>query len=81
MEPTLQQWMCMRDPNSNPTRIRADGSTRRTSPYRVELLPGDDHPYQDFIDLEEETPFTALRLQYQEREQILWPLKMLRIQQ
>eukprot|EP00975_Prorocentrum_lima_P046739 9770436-Prorocentrum_lima.AAC.1 len=28
---------------------------------------GDDQQYQDFIDLEEETPLTALKIQYQAR--------------
>eukprot|EP00975_Prorocentrum_lima_P048754 10201148-Prorocentrum_lima.AAC.1 len=37
MEPTIQQWMCMRDRKGNPMWIRADGSTRRTSPYRVRI--------------------------------------------
>eukprot|EP00975_Prorocentrum_lima_P025293 5310266-Prorocentrum_lima.AAC.1 len=41
-------------------------STRRTSPYKVELLLGDgDQPDQDFIDIEEETPVTALKVQCQ----------------
>eukprot|EP00975_Prorocentrum_lima_P045281 9482075-Prorocentrum_lima.AAC.1 len=51
----------MRDPEGLPMRVRADGSTRRTSPYKVELLHGDDDlPDQDSFDVEEETPLTAL---------------------
>eukprot|EP00975_Prorocentrum_lima_P044077 9244461-Prorocentrum_lima.AAC.1 len=46
----------MQDPEGNPMWIRANGTTRRASPYRVELLRGDDQFDQDFIDLEEETP-------------------------
>eukprot|EP00975_Prorocentrum_lima_P056537 11854097-Prorocentrum_lima.AAC.1 len=64
MEPTIQQWMCMRDPEGRPMWIRANGSTRRTSPCREELLLGDDHIDHDFIELEEETPLTALKIQY-----------------
>eukprot|EP00975_Prorocentrum_lima_P061271 12845434-Prorocentrum_lima.AAC.1 len=48
--------------------IRADGSSRKTSPYSVDLLLGEEcQPYQDFIDLEEETPLTAREVQYQAR--------------
>eukprot|EP00975_Prorocentrum_lima_P048299 10102037-Prorocentrum_lima.AAC.1 len=47
--------------------ITADGSVRSTSPYRVELLLGYDRLDQDFIDLEEETPLTAVKIQYQAR--------------
>eukprot|EP00975_Prorocentrum_lima_P008331 1779252-Prorocentrum_lima.AAC.1 len=57
----------MRDTENKPTWIRADGSTRRTSPRRVELLLGDDQQDHDFIDLEEETPLTDLKIQYQAR--------------
>eukprot|EP00975_Prorocentrum_lima_P067534 12915439-Prorocentrum_lima.AAC.1 len=57
----------MRDPEGNPRWIGADGSTRRTSPFRVELLLEDDQLDQDFINLEEETPLTALKVQYQAR--------------
>eukprot|EP00975_Prorocentrum_lima_P063199 12890082-Prorocentrum_lima.AAC.1 len=59
--------MCMRHPEGNPRWIRADGSTGRTSLYRVELLLGDDQHDLDFINLEEETPLTALKIQYQAR--------------
>eukprot|EP00975_Prorocentrum_lima_P008830 1882265-Prorocentrum_lima.AAC.1 len=62
MEPTIQQWMWMRDPAGNPRWVRADGSTRRTSPYRIEFLLGDDQLDQDFIDLAEETTLTALKI-------------------
>eukprot|EP00975_Prorocentrum_lima_P032321 6787505-Prorocentrum_lima.AAC.1 len=49
-----------------PTWVRADGSTRRASPYKVELLLGDcDQPDQDYIAIEEETPLTALEAQCQ----------------
>eukprot|EP00975_Prorocentrum_lima_P014802 3139556-Prorocentrum_lima.AAC.1 len=47
--------------------LKPDGSTRRTSPYQVELLLGDDQQDQDFIDLDEETPLTALKIQHQAR--------------
>eukprot|EP00975_Prorocentrum_lima_P064534 12898141-Prorocentrum_lima.AAC.1 len=46
----------MRDPDDKPMWVMADGSTGRTSPYKVQLGE-DDQPYQDFIDIEEETPF------------------------
>eukprot|EP00975_Prorocentrum_lima_P061891 12882498-Prorocentrum_lima.AAC.1 len=40
--------------------IRAGGSSRRTYPYKVELLLGEeDQPDQDFIDLREETPLAG----------------------
>eukprot|EP00975_Prorocentrum_lima_P009903 2107092-Prorocentrum_lima.AAC.1 len=46
--------------------IRADGSSRRTSPDKVELILGeDDQPDQDYIDVEEETPLTAMKVQCQ----------------
>eukprot|EP00975_Prorocentrum_lima_P068125 12918896-Prorocentrum_lima.AAC.1 len=46
--------------------VRADGSTRRTSPYKVELLhENDDQSGQDLIGIEEETPLTALKAQCQ----------------
>eukprot|EP00975_Prorocentrum_lima_P034768 7305592-Prorocentrum_lima.AAC.1 len=62
MEPTIHQCMYMRDPEDKPMWVRANGSTRRTSPYNVDLLLGeDDQPYQDFIDNDEETPLTALK--------------------
>eukprot|EP00975_Prorocentrum_lima_P060755 12746049-Prorocentrum_lima.AAC.1 len=32
MEPANQQWMCLRDPESKPMWMRADGATRNTSP-------------------------------------------------
>eukprot|EP00975_Prorocentrum_lima_P054939 11520013-Prorocentrum_lima.AAC.1 len=57
----------MRDPENKPMWIRADGSTRRTSPYRVELLLGDDQQDRDIIDIEEMTPMTALKIPYQAR--------------
>eukprot|EP00975_Prorocentrum_lima_P040385 8476532-Prorocentrum_lima.AAC.1 len=42
--------------------VRADGSTRRTSPYKVDLLlRDDDQPDQDL----EGTPLTALKAQRQ----------------
>eukprot|EP00975_Prorocentrum_lima_P056623 11877354-Prorocentrum_lima.AAC.1 len=47
--------------------IRAGGSTRRTSPYKVELPLGDNQQDPEFIGLEEETPLTALKIQYQAR--------------
>eukprot|EP00975_Prorocentrum_lima_P046634 9746556-Prorocentrum_lima.AAC.1 len=62
MEPRTQQWMCLRDPENKPMWIRADGSTRRTYPYKVELLLGEDKLDSDFIDIEEETPLTALKI-------------------
>eukprot|EP00975_Prorocentrum_lima_P043914 9209260-Prorocentrum_lima.AAC.1 len=37
MGPTIQLWMSMRDPEGCPMWVRYDGSTRRTSPYKVEL--------------------------------------------
>eukprot|EP00975_Prorocentrum_lima_P058051 12177251-Prorocentrum_lima.AAC.1 len=46
--------------------MRANGSTRRTSPYKVELLLGDDQRDQHFIDIEEETLLTQ-KIQYQAR--------------
>eukprot|EP00975_Prorocentrum_lima_P004443 963674-Prorocentrum_lima.AAC.1 len=62
MKQRLQQWMCMRDQKNKPMWIRADGSQRRTYPYRVELLPQEeDQPDQDFINLEEGTRLTALK--------------------
>eukprot|EP00975_Prorocentrum_lima_P022411 4715772-Prorocentrum_lima.AAC.1 len=42
MEPTIQRWVCMRDPETKPMWIRADGATIRTYPFKVELLLGDD---------------------------------------
>eukprot|EP00975_Prorocentrum_lima_P053741 11277532-Prorocentrum_lima.AAC.1 len=47
--------------------IRADRFTRRISSYKVELLLGDNQQDHDFIDLEEEAPLTALKIQYQAR--------------
>eukprot|EP00975_Prorocentrum_lima_P015477 3277566-Prorocentrum_lima.AAC.1 len=47
--------------------IKSDGSTRRTSPYKVELRLGDDPQDQDFMDLDEETPLTDLKIQHQAR--------------
>eukprot|EP00975_Prorocentrum_lima_P013626 2897747-Prorocentrum_lima.AAC.1 len=47
--------------------IRADGSTRRTSPYKVDLLLGYTQQHEDFIDLDEETPLTALKILYHAR--------------
>eukprot|EP00975_Prorocentrum_lima_P057425 12044988-Prorocentrum_lima.AAC.1 len=68
MEPTTQLWMYIRGPENKPMWMRADGSTRITSPYKVELPLGeDDHPYQDFIDIEEATPLIVLKDQYQAR--------------
>eukprot|EP00975_Prorocentrum_lima_P037298 7849083-Prorocentrum_lima.AAC.1 len=62
MEPTIQQWMYMKDPEDKPMWVWADGSTRRTSLYNVELLLGDDdQPDQDYIDIEEEMPLPALK--------------------
>eukprot|EP00975_Prorocentrum_lima_P068069 12918595-Prorocentrum_lima.AAC.1 len=46
---------------------RADGATRRTSPYKVELLLGYNQQDPDFNNLEEETPLTALKIQHQAR--------------
>eukprot|EP00975_Prorocentrum_lima_P055410 11622616-Prorocentrum_lima.AAC.1 len=54
MKPSIQQWICMREPENKPMWLRADGSTRRTSPYTVELLLGDDQQDQDFIYPDEE---------------------------
>eukprot|EP00975_Prorocentrum_lima_P050454 10568512-Prorocentrum_lima.AAC.1 len=54
----------MRDPENKRMWIRADGSTIRTSPYTVELLLGEDQRDPDFIDLDEETPLIALKIQY-----------------
>eukprot|EP00975_Prorocentrum_lima_P023468 4934030-Prorocentrum_lima.AAC.1 len=69
MEPTIQQCMYVRDPEHKPVRVRADGSTRRKYPCKVELLPGDDdQPDQDFIGIEEEAPLTALKVQHQSKE-------------
>eukprot|EP00975_Prorocentrum_lima_P058100 12186263-Prorocentrum_lima.AAC.1 len=62
MESTIPQWNCMRDPENKPMWIRADGSTRRTSPSRGVLPLGDDQQDQGFIGLEEETPLTALKI-------------------
>eukprot|EP00975_Prorocentrum_lima_P032354 6792849-Prorocentrum_lima.AAC.1 len=62
MEPTIQQWICMSDPENKPMWIRADSTTRRTSPYEVELLVGDNQQHPDIIDLEEETPLIALKI-------------------
>eukprot|EP00975_Prorocentrum_lima_P029732 6240474-Prorocentrum_lima.AAC.1 len=62
MEPTTQQCMYMRDPDGHPTRVGYDSSTRRTSPWTVELRDGD--VYTDdygLVDLEEETTLTALK--------------------
>eukprot|EP00975_Prorocentrum_lima_P062663 12886815-Prorocentrum_lima.AAC.1 len=43
-----------------PIWVRADGSTRRTPPNKVELLLGDDDPPdQNYTDIEEGTPLTA----------------------
>eukprot|EP00975_Prorocentrum_lima_P026156 5497310-Prorocentrum_lima.AAC.1 len=62
----------MRDPENTHMRMRADGSSRRTSPYKV--------PDPDFSDLEEKTPLTALKIHYQAKR--YWLLfKMLKIQQ
>eukprot|EP00975_Prorocentrum_lima_P053165 11151827-Prorocentrum_lima.AAC.1 len=61
MEPATQQWLCMRDPENKPMWIRADGSMRRTYPYKVELLLGEDQHDPDFIDLDEETQLNALK--------------------
>eukprot|EP00975_Prorocentrum_lima_P039306 8261819-Prorocentrum_lima.AAC.1 len=47
--------------------IKSDGSTGRTSPYKVDLLLGYDQQDQDFIGLDEETPLTPLKIQYQAR--------------
>eukprot|EP00975_Prorocentrum_lima_P011343 2411366-Prorocentrum_lima.AAC.1 len=55
------------DPESKPVWVRSDGSTRRTSPHAVELQLVADQQDQDFIDLDEETPLTALNIQYQAR--------------
>eukprot|EP00975_Prorocentrum_lima_P070350 12931445-Prorocentrum_lima.AAC.1 len=66
MQPPIQQWMYMRDPVDKPLWVRADGSTRRTSPYKVETVLGDDdQPDQDYIDMEEEPPLTALKARCQ----------------
>eukprot|EP00975_Prorocentrum_lima_P051422 10769623-Prorocentrum_lima.AAC.1 len=62
MEPTTQQWICMRDPENKPMCLRAEGSTRRTSPSKVELLLGDDQQDTYTIDLEEKTPLTARKI-------------------
>eukprot|EP00975_Prorocentrum_lima_P055428 11625551-Prorocentrum_lima.AAC.1 len=41
-------------------REQAQVSSRRTSPYKVELLLGEEElSDQDFVDLEEETPLIA----------------------
>eukprot|EP00975_Prorocentrum_lima_P024311 5114798-Prorocentrum_lima.AAC.1 len=54
MEPTIQQWIFMRDHEGLPMCSRADGSTRRTSPYKVELQHrDDDQPHPDSLDIEE----------------------------
>eukprot|EP00975_Prorocentrum_lima_P041785 8780050-Prorocentrum_lima.AAC.1 len=50
--------MYMRDPEEKPISVGVDGSTRRTSAYKVELLlVDDDHPDQDYIDREGEPRF------------------------
>eukprot|EP00975_Prorocentrum_lima_P013598 2888122-Prorocentrum_lima.AAC.1 len=59
--------MCMNDAENKPMWIRAAGSSRRTSPYKVELLLGEDQPYQHVINLEEETPLSALKRHYPAR--------------
>eukprot|EP00975_Prorocentrum_lima_P006153 1329504-Prorocentrum_lima.AAC.1 len=47
MEPTIRPWVFMRGPEGLPLWVRADGSTIRTSPYKVELLhAGDNQPDQ-----------------------------------
>eukprot|EP00975_Prorocentrum_lima_P003761 821328-Prorocentrum_lima.AAC.1 len=58
--------------------IRAE----RTYPYQLELLLGeDDQPNQDFVDIGEETPLTALKISIKQEEQKLWVVsKMLKTQ-
>eukprot|EP00975_Prorocentrum_lima_P062463 12885793-Prorocentrum_lima.AAC.1 len=56
----------MRHLEGLPMWVSADGSTRRTSPYKVRLPHGDDdQPDHDIIDIEEETPLTVLKARCQ----------------
>eukprot|EP00975_Prorocentrum_lima_P035348 7423439-Prorocentrum_lima.AAC.1 len=58
--------MDVHEREDKPMWVRAPESTRRTSLYKVELLLGDDdQPDQDYIDIEEATPLTALQAQCQ----------------
>eukprot|EP00975_Prorocentrum_lima_P049623 10383636-Prorocentrum_lima.AAC.1 len=64
----------MRDPENKPMWIKLDGSRRRTSPYNVEFRLGDDQKDQVFIEMDEETPLTALKCSTKQGEQRLWLL-------
>eukprot|EP00975_Prorocentrum_lima_P066395 12908944-Prorocentrum_lima.AAC.1 len=69
MTPTIPPWMFMRDPERLPMRVRKYVPTRRTSPYKVELLHGDeDHIAYDLIGIEGVTPLTAMKAQCQAKE-------------
>eukprot|EP00975_Prorocentrum_lima_P059198 12412621-Prorocentrum_lima.AAC.1 len=58
-----------RDPEERPMWVKADGSTRSTSPYKVELVHGDeDQTAYGRIGIDEETPLIASEAKCQATE-------------